>query len=514
MRFILTTRVILGSITVLALFTRFWFFPQDIYFGFDQARDAYAVQELLQGDLKIVGPTTSFLGLHHGILHYYLSAPFYWLGQSDPAWVAAFLRVANALGVIIIFAIASLAFSPQVGYIAALLFAFSFEQTQFAMYINNPSLATVSMLVMFWGLALLFFAKKPIGLPIVALGLGLSIQFELALAYLAILVLLLIFLFSKSMPRISARIFLVAIVVILLTLSSYLVAEVKFGFGSWQALTSFAQTSGNKSFDGVFNTAIYTIAKMTRYNIVGDNFLSLPLGIFLIMAGGLLFWRNLYRQQLIFLVVWFFSVVIMYLLGGSTADPQNNVPLYYTNIGISPALLIFSALILYKIFKLVPVLGIGLLGLILINNLQLIAYNNPKGTISELTVQRGMLLSDQKQVVDFIYSDAGRQPFAIKAITMPFFVGTTWSYLFDWYGRSRFGYVPIWNGKQALGFPNKLPHQERQEGLPAKRYLIVEPLRGVPYYLVEDYFKEEDYFTKVISQKQIGQFLIQERKKF
>lgn len=514
MRFILQTKIILGSIIVLALLTRFWFFPQDIYFGFDQARDAYAVQEILHGDLKIVGPTTSFLGLNHGVLHYYLFAPFYWLGQSDPFWVAAFLRVANALGIIIIFAIASLVFLPRVGYVAALLFAFSFEQTQFAMYINNPSLATISMLVMFWGLALLFFAKKPIGLPIVALGLGLSIQFELALAYLAAPVLLLIFLFSKNMPRISVRIFLVAIAVLLLTLSSYLAAEVKFGFGSWQALTSLVQTSGGKSFDGIVNTTIYTIAKMARYNIVGDNFLSSLLGIFLILAGGLLFWRNLYRQQLIFLGVWFFSIVMMYVFGGSTDDPQNNVPLYYTNIGISPALLIFSALVLYQIFKLVPILGIGLLGLILINNLQLIAYNNPKGTISELTVQQGMLLADQKKVVDFIYSDANYQPFAVKAITMPFLVGTTWSYLFDWYGRARFGYVPIWNGKQALGFPNKLPIQEQQEGLPAKRYLIVEPLRGVPYYLVEEYFKDEDYFTKVISQKQIGQFLIQERKKF
>ncbi|MCL5070959.1 MAG: hypothetical protein M1308_08700, partial [Actinobacteria bacterium] len=130
--------LILIAFFVVALILRFLYFPGNIYFGFDQARDAFATQEILNGHLKLIGPTTSFEGLRHGVLYYYLYAPFYWLGNGDPSLVSAFLRVTNALGVFTIFLLASILFNRYVGFISAWLFAVSFEQTQFAMYLNHP----------------------------------------------------------------------------------------------------------------------------------------------------------------------------------------------------------------------------------------------------------------------------------------------------------------------------------------------------------------------------------------
>lgn len=77
---------LLGIIFLLAVIIRFLYFPNNIYFAFDQARDAFVVQELLQGNLRLVGPTTLIEGLFHGALYYYIFAPFYFFGGGNPEW--------------------------------------------------------------------------------------------------------------------------------------------------------------------------------------------------------------------------------------------------------------------------------------------------------------------------------------------------------------------------------------------------------------------------------------------
>jgi hypothetical protein len=41
-----------------------------ISFSYDQARDAFFAQDILNGDLKIVGPPTDIQGVFHGPLYY------------------------------------------------------------------------------------------------------------------------------------------------------------------------------------------------------------------------------------------------------------------------------------------------------------------------------------------------------------------------------------------------------------------------------------------------------------
>src|SRR3989344_5369865 len=98
-------------IFLIAIILRFLYFPENIYFGFDQARDGYSALEIFKGDLKIIGPTTAFEGLHHGVLYYYIIAPFYGLGNMSPEIVAALMRGLNALGIFLIFLISRILFN-------------------------------------------------------------------------------------------------------------------------------------------------------------------------------------------------------------------------------------------------------------------------------------------------------------------------------------------------------------------------------------------------------------------
>jgi hypothetical protein len=94
---------------------------------------------------------------------------------------------------------------------------------------------------------------------------------------------------------------------------------------------------------------------------------------------------------------------------------------------------------------------------------------------------------------------------------MPLSVNTTWSYLFQWYGKGKYGYLPSWIGPIASGYPGNLEVENSRSKLPSKQFLIIEPTRGIRPGLVASFFQEEDYFTKVLKEDKIGEFTIQER---
>jgi hypothetical protein len=499
-------KIVLFLIFIAAVIVRLLYFPNNIYFGFDQARDAYASLEILKGDLKLIGPTTAFEGLHHGVLYYYILAPLYGFGNMSPEFTAAVLRILNALGVFLIFLTAKTIFSNRVGIMAAILFAFSFEQSQFSIYMGNPTLAVLSVLIMYLGLALVIFTKKGWGLPLAVLGFGMSVQFQFALSYLIIPLILILTIYRKIFFRLSIKIWGFSLLFLVLSLGTFLLAELKYNFPTLHGLLAISQSGAGKNFGMIFSTYFYTINKMVAYNLT--NNLSVVTAFIL---GGLFIWFVKKEKKLIFLSLWFFSLVITFFVNGGV-DIKNTTPLYYPNVGVSISLLIFVAFLIDKItFKF---LSIALIGAILLSNLSLIKVFNPKGNFSEISVQQGMIIGDQKEVLNRIYDEVSGQPFAVKAVTMPLFVNTTWSYLFEWYGKEKYGYVPIWNGKNAQGYPGNLIVDEKQETVPEKRFLIIEPTRGIEQYLIDDYIKEEDYFTKVVDEESIGAFIIQKREKF
>lgn len=501
--------LILSGVFAIGLLVRFLYFPGNIYFGFDQARDGFAAQEILGGHVKLVGPPASFEGLRHGVLYYYLYAPFYFFGGGDPAVVAAFLRVLNAGGVILIFALASILFSRFVGLISAWLFAISFEQTQFALYFNHPSFAVISILILFLGLSILIFRKKDFGLIIAFLGLGLSIQFEFLLTYLIIPFFVILFIFRKSILKIGIKIKLAAGLTLFLTILSFIISEIKYGFRSFNALSELLFNGSEKSLIKIINFYLFEMGQVIKFNLIGSSELKLLVGLFLTVLL-LISLRSKIRKEVIFLSIWFFSLIIIYFVEGG-GDINVDIIQYHPNVGISLSLIIFVSYVLSVLWKKNKFLSLIIIILISLANFSLIQKINPTGSMPEINAQSFMLLSDEKKVIDYIYQNSDSKPFAVKAITLPFYINTTWSYLFEWYGKKKYGYLPIWNGKNALGFPGNLKVEDAQDKAPPQRYLIIEPLRGIPTYLVDDYLREESYFTDIDREVKIGKFQVQVR---
>lgn len=497
---------LLLGIFLIALIIRFLYFRQNIHFGYDQARDAFVAKEVMIGDFKIIGPPTLLQDVFHGPLFYYLFGPLYIFSKGSPELVSAFLRTYNAFGIFLVFLIARNIFNEKVAIIAAFLFAVSFEQTQYALFLGHPSLAVIAVLLFYLGLSLLFFRKDKKGIPLALLGLGLSIQFHFTMIYLFLPMLTLFVLLRKRLPSFDTKTIFISFLVFICATLTFLIAELKFNFRTTRALLAFAAEKFS-SGPGSTNVAnlVYISQRFIRDNIISHRaMIPIILVVLLIVFVKLLLDKR-EKEKIIFLVAWLVTGLIPYL------SDYSSLPIYYYGIGASISLIIIVSFLIYGVFERSKLFGISMVLIVFISNIGLITRTNPKGTIPEINVQEKMLLSDEKRVIDYIYQQAGGEQFSVNALTIPFNINTTWSYLFEWYGQQRYGYLPVWGGDAADGYHGNLEIITARSQLPDKRYVILEPTRGIYPGLIKKFLLEEDYFSSITEEKEFGDFVVQVR---
>ena len=498
--------LILFALFLIALAIRFLYFPSNIYFGYDQARDAYISQEILRGELKIVGPTTSIVGLNHGALFYYLYAPLYFISEGDPSGLAIFIRIFNALGVVLIFFVAKNLFATQksanlIGVLASVLFAFSYEQTQYALFMTHPTFVVVTSLLFYFGLILLLFRGKALGLPVALFGAGMSFQFHFLQAYLFLIFIINLIIFWRRIPKINFKVIGLSFLALLIPLSTYIASEVKFKFQG--ILNLFNAVSGNSEAAGSYGFHPSN-ALNSGLRFVTDNLFAYPgsqLVILVLLSVACAFYLKYKktRSQIIFLFVWLVVGLFFYFI--------EDTSLYFYAAGTSVSLLILTAFLISQIFERVKMAGIAILLVIILSNLYLVTLNNRNGPNKEINVQAGMLWEKEKEVVDFVYQKANGDEFAVNAFSMPLYINTTWDYVFENYGKKKYGYTPLWGGKAAAGYPGFLTVNNSRTTLPVKRFLIVEPTRdGVDH--LKDFIIEEGYFAKIVEEKRFGDIIV------
>ena len=127
-------------------------------------------------------------------------------------------------------------------------------------------------------------------------------------------------------------------------------------------------------------------------------------------------------------------------------------------------------------------------------------------------IQPGLLISDEKKVIDFCYSRAQGRDFALNSLTVPLYINTTWNYLFEWYGKQKYHYLPVWGGgKTAEGYAGNLRRISKRSDLPIDQCLIIEPTVGISEHDKNDFLREEGYFSGVVEQNQFGTITVQYR---
>lgn len=490
---------------ILGLFLRLFFLKDGaITFGFDQARDAYNAAQIAGGHIKIQGPSASTPGLFHGVFYYYLITPSYWLGHGNPVITNIWLSVVNIATVIPIFLLGNLLFSPVVGLLAALLFSVSLDATQYANWMSNPAPAVLTVAIFYLGLAYFVFSKHRLsGIVLTAVGLGLSIQSEVFLGYLFVPLILVLNTF-RAKPTLNQA--LTFSVIFILTVSSMIASYIKFGPTFLSGFANLYAVGGDPfgAWREFFPTLGLYINRFAEYFYRG----LLP---FNVMVGGavgffIVGWaiRQITRHKsnssaLLFLLILIFSHGLLIPFGG------NSTP--FINAGLQAAVFSLVAVFIVSNFPKHKI-WIGLLTfLIVFSSLNAIFKYDREGQ-TVFAIQRGLILRNEQAAIDYTYTSSNGQSFSVNTVTSPLWINTVWAYLYNWYGKDKFGYVPSFHGRDQTGNLGSMPAVTSSDKI---YYLIIEPLAGIPTQFATDTVSNEDSFSKVIQERDFGGITVQKR---
>jgi hypothetical protein len=501
------TRWILFLIFILAVAVRLVNFHESLYFGYDEARDAFDSQNIyLKGDLKISGPPASaFRGINHGPVYLYFIGPLFLLGGGNPYFVSIVFRLINALGIFLLFWLVSIYFDKKTALISALLFALSFEQYQYAIFTGNPSLSNVFWIVLFLGAGLVYKyeEKKKLGLFLMFLGASSIAQFDLILSYSFLTLILLLFLLKRSLKGIKFLDWLKIVLLGLIPIYSYPIAEIKNNFLGIKTLMAAVldRTSILSNGQSVGNVFLSNFAGLFNDNVFKFNS-SLGISAFLLVGIVLfLLYRAKKNYLSYFVIAWIFS--LFFLL------PTRGFVPYYSYAGVGIGVIVGASVLLAWFYKKSSLLFLAVLILIAFSNLSRVYLQSRRGLIVDIKAQPQMLLSDEIKIIKRTYEYAAGRGFTIRVTSMPYKIQTVWAYLYGQYGYKNYHYWPYLETGNILGYPGVLPVPK--SGTTCVRFLIREPVRGIPEILIENDKREENQLSKLIQEEKIGDFVLQIR---
>ena len=144
--------ILFGLILLVGMYLRFYRIESVKDFAWDQARDSWAMRDLLMGRLPLVGPRTGIGHFHLGPAYFYLLAPFYYVMNFDPMALNIFNFLANIFNFLAIYWVTKKTFNSN----AALFVSFVYAVNNYLIDINmvpwNVTLMIGVAMLIFYGI--------------------------------------------------------------------------------------------------------------------------------------------------------------------------------------------------------------------------------------------------------------------------------------------------------------------------------------------------------------------------
>lgn len=442
--------LLLALIFVIGLGLRLYPGKDHYIWSYDQARDAYETRSILeQGDLKLVGPQTEFVGLRHGVLSYYLLAPWYFLSAGDPNLPALFMTIFHLSSLVPIFLLSQALFKDKrISFLASFLFAVAYQQIEYARWLSNISIVT-PLLAWFYYFTWRVWSQKKSLLKlsfVAAFFLSLAIQGEFFLIFLVPLTILTWLNQEGSWQKaIGGSLGLIV------GTSSMWLAEIKFGFlGAKTFFNEFIGGQSNTVWSAHQALSLYLnhLGLVVQQNIFGLNTAMGLLFLVLLLFSLKCFWSKKENKQLKYLLILFFAHSLLFTL--------NPIDAVFLDLTTYIPLFILSSYLIVRLFAKKAWWGVlVLICLIGSQSLQLASNVQNKTPFQNYNfIQTGILFSQKMELVEEIYSLTADEDFTLSVLGTPYGVQTVWASIFEQYlARHPQAKKPTWYGQRALGYP-------------------------------------------------------------
>lgn len=495
--FIITSAVVLSSF-VFAL----KLISSQVTFGYDQARDAYEAYSIWHNhDLKILGPSSDVPGLNHGVLWYYFLALAYGISQGNPEGAATFSLVLLYLFIPIIGLISyKLTKNYKDSLMAVALYSFAPLGVTFSYWLSNPMLAlliTPPLLLFIWTY---LKEQNKILLPFIGLGYGLLIQSDFAFLVLLLTIPFYIYFFKLKIKRSEFLLFSSGL---LIALSTFILTYIKFKTNIVQLVMSFLVNNTGTGFST--GSSLLSLIDST-VNIFSITFLPFPKLLVFALLAFLIFYKrkeifSINNKLITFLLIWLSGSLSIFVFNrGSMSAIFLYGPFLFSGV-------LLMGLILNNIIKKdyarYLILAVIILFQVLLINSWTSRYFTP------LSIQIGNTTKFEKEIVDYTYEQSKGKNFVINSITVPLYINTTWSYLYEFYGKNKYNYLPYWGGRSQVGYLGNLSEDVPSNA--ALRYLIIEPQEGIQEIWKTRIIYDEERISDIVEKKKFGNYEVQKR---
>lgn len=443
------------GLCALAFFLRSYALYRDLFFAFDQGRDAWEIVKLRQGDLTLIGPVTGLAGVFLGPFWYYLLFPLYWVGNGNPVVPALGMIGFHTLCVAIIYSISKRISSWKAGVISSVLFTISFSNIMFSRWLSNPSPLPFFSLLSFITVWKALTSKRMPYFVLAGFLFGLCMQLEAANAVwyiptVAILYAYEVAFLEKKLVTLKQKVVrflqwgLLTLMGFGITVLPQVLFELKWDFLISKNVVTAFTTTHNITLAESLPRRLQLLFELYSRGMIGDRIiLGIPILVLFVILTVLLRRHFLHNRGLRIMAAWF---IVPFFFHAIYTGNYGNFWDYYVVAQHVPLYILIGSLIglAMTVYPRAKTLLTGITLFFLVSSMVL-NYERWKGFLTPYADRFSLQM--QVEATKWIASKAGNTPYG------------TWVYTPDAQDQAH-RYVFYWISKETHSMPRQ--HVEQQ----------------------------------------------------
>jgi 4-amino-4-deoxy-L-arabinose transferase-like glycosyltransferase len=500
-------KFVFWTILILALLLRI--IPclnNNFYFTMDQGYTAMNVREILtRGIVPLKGPATSLSGVYAGPIWYWLEAIGYAIFSDSPFGGNFILIILNVIILGVLIKTIANKISPNIALLTGVFLLFFWSFFEISRYAFNPFpmvfLTILSLIYLTRFLEVnekyFIFAAIPVGLSFHA-EVASFVPFFIWFAILGI-----IFLAKK---KLKLKTFLVSFLVIALFFIPTFISEFSNSFSQTKSLLNHLQdpagTFAGTQFKYISEKFFEIISEATipqNSKLGAASFLLITFLFILGKFNKISINKNGFSDYFIYLSL--FLTAVSWIFFGTNKGWHT-----WQTIYIPPILFLSVIFILVRLkTKLKIFILTGLFIFQFLFFLQRYAENlKPSSDQS--------ILANEIRAIDWVYQKSGEKGFYVYTY-LPSVYDTPYQYLFWWYGRKTYGYMPCeyssYPNSPKMFVPGAKHYENPKRECTNLRFLIIEP--DINTQVREKWLSELRQNTELLEETSVGNIKIEKR---